>query len=272
MDSRVWSWSAQPYAYWLLRFNATPLALIVEWVVRGREAQVRVGVQSVHRPRVWHRKGAVTPSPEMWVRVGDMALGPSRTFGCVEGLTWDMHITPLGDFLSLASGQLLGLASFPAVRFEGSLTFRGEQWQGTALGSIAHMWGWRSPRRWFWCNAASFSVADTFVETWLLDCPLPLPWPRMQVGYFWARVEGREYLLRHPLRARITVDGLANAPRVRATPWHGEGHLLLCRSHPKTWQKPEPRLINTLTADARFLGGPDCFGQAALAWREPPVY
>ncbi len=100
----------------------------------------------------------------------------------------------------------------------------------------------------------------------------PLPWPSTRVGYFWLRHRTKERLWVHPFTGRVRVHGLPDKPVVRATPWHGEGYRVLGRTHPKTWQKLNGDIINTLTGEVHMPGVGDAYGTAAIEWRRPPVY
>ena len=273
-----------PYQYWFFKLNATPLALLVDWILRPeRPPHVRVSVQSVVSPRVLWREATIAPSePDVWIRIGDAVLGPTRTMGRIADLAWDLNIEPVTDPLDPSAragvfGHVLPLSthliSFPAVHFYGRLTYKGEMWEGEAWGAVTHYWGRRLPRHWFWLNATVDARRKIFVESLVAEQRLGvLPWPVLRVGYFWLRQGEHERLILHPFTGRVDVWGPPDTPVVRAVPWHGEGVIVRCRAHPKIWQKLGDDIVNVLTGDARVLGVGDCYGAAGMEWRRPPIY
>ncbi len=273
-----------PYRYWFFKLNATPLALLVDWIVRPeRPPHLRVSVQSVVNPRIlWHEGALLPPGDSAWVRIGDAVLGPTHTYGRVDDLAWDLEIEPLVEPLDPVArlspmGAMLPLSmrivSLPAVRFRGRLSHRGEEWEGEAWGAITHYWGRTLPRHWFWLNAVIDAREATFVEALVAEQRLGiLPWPQLRTGYFWLKQGERERLIIHPFTGTVDVWGPPDTPLIRAVPWHGEGVAVRCRAHPRTWQKLGDDIVNTLTGDARVLGVGDCYSMAGIEWRRPPIY
>ena len=284
MDTSVGKPKDSLYQYWFFKLNATPLALLVDWILRPeRPPHVRVSIQSVISPRViWHEAALAPPTQDTWIRIGNIFLGPAHTAGQVDNLAWDLELEPMTEVLDPAArvgivGRMLPLStrlvSWPAVRFRGRLTYGDEVWEGEAWGSVTHYWGRALPRHWFWLNATVDAHRGIFVESLVADQRLgPLPWPHVRAGYFWLRQGAREHLILHPFTGREEIWGPPDTPVVRAVPWHGEGFAVRGRAHPKTWQKLGDEIINTLTGDARVLGVGDCYGTAGIEWRRPPIY
>ena len=284
MDTAIGRPKGSPYQFWFFKLNATPLALLVDWIVRPeRPPHVRVSVQSVRFPRIlWHEGPLTGGADDAWIRIGDVSLGPTHTRGRVEDLAWDLvveprvealdpvaRLGPVGAFVPLGTR----VVSVPAVHFHGRLSYRGETWEGDAWGALGHYWGRALPRHWFWLSAVVDARAGIFVEALVAEQPpWPLPWPFLRTGYFWLHDGEQARVILHPFTGRVDVWGPPDRPVVRAVPWHGEGIAVHCRAHPKTWQKLGDEIVNTLTGDARVLGVGDCYGAAGIEWRRPPIY
>ncbi len=283
METHIGRPKNSPYQYWFFKLNATPLALLVDWILRpGRPPHLRISVQSVAEPRVTFHEAPVSFPGSAWIRIGDAVLGPTYTRGQIDDLAWELEIAPQTELLQPTArlgilGRVLPLSthvvSFPAVRFSGRLVYKGETWEGEAWGAVTHYWGHTLPRHWFWLNAVVDPGASIFVEALVAEQRLRwLPWPHLRAGYFWLHVGGRERLIIHPFTGRLDVWGPPDTAVLRAVPWHGEGYAVHCRAHPKAWQKLGDDIINTLTGQARVLGVGDCYGTAGIEWRRPPVY
>lgn len=292
MNDARWRPKTSPYQYWFFKVNTTPLALLVDWVLRPeRSPHLRVSVQGVAHPRVsWH-EGSLQQAPgEAWVCIGDVTLGPTYTCGAAGDVRWDLRVEPWGpvlDPLEQVSPALrpvvarlpldMRILSLPAVRFQGTLSYQGQTWTiNAAPGAVTHYWGRRLPERWLWVNASGCDRTDTAVEALLVCTRLGrMSWFRLWTGYFWLwqdRGEGGSvcfYL--HPLTGHLDLRGPAHAPMLRVIPWHGTGYIVRCRAHPKAWQKLGDEIINTLVGDCRVLGVTNCLGTAGIEWRRPPV-
>lgn len=283
METDIGKPKDSPYQYWFFKLNATPLALLVDWILRPTRAPyLRASVQSVTHPQVILREGALSSPQHAWIRIGDAELAPTHTRGKLGELAWDLTIAPQSNLLHPTArlgipGRILPLSmrlfSYPAVRFRGRLTYRGETWEGEAWGAIAHYWGHALPRHWFWLNAPVDPDSSVYVEALIAEQRLRgLPWPYVRTGYFWLHHQGREHLILHPFTGHLDIWGPPDTAVLRAVPWHGEGFSVHCRAHPKTWQKLGDDIINALTGQARILGVGDCYGRAAIEWRRPPIY
>ena len=283
MDAYVGEPRHASYECWSLKLNATPLALLVDWIRRpGRRPFVRLSVQSVFNPTITYHEGSYSSPHGTWVCIENATLGPTYTRGEFEDLTWDLYIEPVvGEIVPLKRlgpiGRILPLSfrveSLPAVKLCGRVTFRGKSWEGESWGAITHGWGHALPHHWFWLQAPIDPHTHTFVEALIATQQVwKVPWPHIRVGYFWLSHEGKETFILHPFTGHISLWGPPDNVLLRAVPWHGEGYAVHCRAHPKIWQKLGNDIINTLTGQARIFGVGDCYSSARIEWRRPPIY
>ncbi len=281
MNTSSWEPKAVPYQRWFFKLNATPLALLVGWTyAREGTSRVQISIQSVTHPELIQTETTIHPRPG-GISTTRTEFSPLHTRGDVAHITWEFEITHVHAVLDPVAAlpaliRVLPVStrilSIPAARFRGRLTYKGRSWEGEAWGSLAHYWGRSRPPHWFWLNSV-LDGGKAFVEVLISELPWGrLPWPRGRMGYFWLRQRTQEYLWFHPFTGRVHIHGLPDQPLVRATPWHGKGFRVLGRTHPKTWQKLDGDIINSLTGEVHVPGVGDAYGVAAIEWRRPPVY
>ncbi len=281
MNAASWELKSASYQQWFFKLNATPLALLVGWVLRpDARPRVRISLQSVAEPRVrWYETSV--QSYQTGIATPNTILLPTFTRGEYEDLAWEFEVAavrpPLVPEAHVPSFSRVfplstHIVSIPAARFRGWIRYQERTWEGEAWGSLAHYWGRSLPSHWFWLNAV-LNGGDAFVEVLVARQRIgPLFWPRVQVGYFWIRQQERERLWIHPLTGRVYVHGLPDQPVVRSMPWHGTGYRMKGRTHPKAWQKLDKDVINSLTGEVHVPGVGDAYGCAAIEWRRPPTY
>ncbi len=280
MHASWWNPRQAAHNIWRLKFNALPLALLVTWHVQGEgRAKVQVSIQSVHRPELHTVEAAVHLADEH-VQINDVTIGAAHTKGAIGDVRWDLRMTPLASPIRMGDDEgparflplTTRLISLPAVRFEGELVYRGERWQGTALGAAHHAWGHSLPRHWLWVHGSGCGDKRAGVEAVRVQQRLAgLPWPAWTMGYMWLRTGDQERLLMSPRHGHMSINGLPDQFVLRVTPWHGTGYALYGRSHTRMWQKLGRGIINTLGGHVRIPGVLDCSNVATIEWRNPPV-
>jgi hypothetical protein len=248
--------------YWFFKVNAGPIALIVDWIERRKlnEHVLRVSVHSSYKREViFDKLTSFMPS--------DNFMTTQRTVGHAGDVSWELNITPNGDWFKpdIFPARLLkmpDLASFgaPLVTFTGWIRHGSHQ---TTLdhvpGSITQYWGRQLAVEWWWVSAHQFDREGIVVEGTILRSRLWGTSMQIPLAFLYLRQQDKKEFILAP----------SNLACVRGTP--EEFHIeinrigkkkitLICKG--REYGDFGDNIINTLTGDMELREGDQVIARA----------
>jgi len=271
--------SPHPFAaleYWFFKVNASPMALIVDWIVRRRtnELWLRASLHSPDRREVLFDK---RPAPILPDHVG---INTQQTVGQVGDIRWELDIDYGDEWIApdIFPARLLRMTDLALVSAP-LATFTGQIWQGgqcTELkqspGLVSHYWGRQLAAEWWWVSANQFDQENIAVECSVSRSGLWGVPVRMPLAYLYLRqADGRTLVISPPAPTQVT--GSPEQFEIRFQPL-GAAPITL-RATGREYGNFGDGIINTLVGDLEIHQGgrpiAQARGTAGLERRAPPL-
>ncbi len=241
--------------YWFFKVNAGPIALIVDWIER-RKSNEHVLRASVHSP---YKREVIFERLDSFMPV-DNFMSTQRTVGHAGDVSWDLQITPNGDWFKpdiFPAGLLkmpdLASIGAPFVTFTGWIRHGSQQ---TTLehvpGSITQYWGRQLAAEWWWVSAHQFDRDGIAVEGTILKSRVWGTSIQTPLAFLYLRQQDkREYIIAPGNLAR--VDGTPQEFQVEFRRIGREKVTLICKG--RDYGDFGDNIINTLTGDMELRLG-----------------
>lgn len=259
-----------PLEYWFLKLNTPELAFLADLIIRPAGAEVRLSVWVDGHGRVI--RGSGTPDVSTaGARVGDSVLGTSASTGTSGCVSWDLRyeIGPVwvdpGRMVRALRPFDMELVSAPGTRFTGRIVVDGRAYAVDATpGLIAHYWGKRLPRRWYWLSvntpSLDIDVVVSHARLW------SLPGPAIRAGYLYLDDRERRRSIVSPLNGLVRASGQPGGA-VIVSAWAPAGNVRLrCAAPPAAFNDLGEGIRQTLIGDCE-IGGQRISGVAGIETR-----
>jgi hypothetical protein len=241
--------------YWFFKVNAGPIALIVDWIERRKTGEhiLRASVHSSYKRKViFENLPSFMPS--------DNFMTTQRTVGHAGEVSWDLSITPNGDWFKpdLFPAGLLkipDLAAFgaPLVTFTGWIRHGPLHTTVDRIpGSITQYWGRQLAVEWWWVSAHQFDREGIVLEGTALRSRVWGTSLQTPLAFFYLRQqEKKEFIIAPANFARVT--GTPEEFQVEINRIGKEKITLVCKG--REYGDFGNNIINTLTGDMELRQG-----------------